>query len=274
MDAVREQEAVLDEAMVGAALLAGGANVIMQLARPGVGYGVAESRVHSGSLFRHPVKRTRTTLTYLAVATMGTDEEKKQYRLGVNKAHAQVYSRESSPVQYNAFDRDLQLWVAACLYRGVEDTFTAFVGPPDQETVDTLYRASATLGTTLQVPPERWPADRDAFEKYWNDALAEVSIDDAIRRYLYDLTMLRFLPRFLSVPLGPFNRFVTTGFLPPRFRAEMRLDWSPRQQRRFDRLTKVIAKLVQWQPRVLRQFPYNLCMWDLRRRIKAGRPLV
>ena len=54
---------------MGVALLAGPANVIMQLARPGVGYGVKESRVESGRVDRHPIKRARTTFTYLAVAS-------------------------------------------------------------------------------------------------------------------------------------------------------------------------------------------------------------
>ncbi|WP_290538207.1 hypothetical protein [Alcanivorax sp.] len=35
----------------GAMLLAGGANIILQLALPAVGYGVAESRVESGSRY-------------------------------------------------------------------------------------------------------------------------------------------------------------------------------------------------------------------------------
>jgi len=43
--------------MLGVGLLAGAANVIMQLARPGVGYGVLESRVESGRIDRHPIKR-------------------------------------------------------------------------------------------------------------------------------------------------------------------------------------------------------------------------
>jgi uncharacterized protein (DUF2236 family) len=38
----------IDEGLMGVALLAGPANVIMQLARPGVGYGVLESRIESG----------------------------------------------------------------------------------------------------------------------------------------------------------------------------------------------------------------------------------
>lgn len=66
-----------------------------------------------GRLFSHPVKRTRTTVTYLAVAVLGTDDERKAYRRAVNKQRAQVRSTESSPVRYNAFDPGLQLWVAA-----------------------------------------------------------------------------------------------------------------------------------------------------------------
>ena len=47
--------------MDGAALLASTANVVMQLAQPPVGYGVLESKVASGQVMRHPVRRIRTT---------------------------------------------------------------------------------------------------------------------------------------------------------------------------------------------------------------------
>ncbi|MDV6012436.1 DUF2236 domain-containing protein [Haloechinothrix sp. LS1_15] len=264
----------MDDIIVGASLLAGTANVIMQLGRPGVGYGVVESTVESGQVFRHPIKRTRTTLTYLAVAALGAEEERRHYRRAVNGAHAQVRSGESSPVSYNAFDPDLQLWVAACLYKGVEDTCAAFLGELDEHSLDEIYRESARLGTTLQVPAQLWPADRAAFAKYWDDALDAVHIDDTVRAYLHDLVELRFLPRTVAAPLAPFHRFVTTGFLPPRFREEMRLPWTSRQQRRFDRLTGVVAAVVNRLPRPLRQFPYNLCLADLRWRIRTGRNLV
>ena len=51
----------------------GPANVVMQLALPAVGYGVMESPVDAGNVFKHPVRRARTTTTYLAVAMLGTD---------------------------------------------------------------------------------------------------------------------------------------------------------------------------------------------------------
>lgn len=274
MDATRTRPSQLDDVLVGAGLMAGAANVIMQLGHPSVGHGVVESTVESGQLHRHPIKRSRTTFTYLAVAALGTDEEKRQYRRAVNGAHAQVRSTESSPVRYNAMDPELQLWVAACLYKGFEDSYEMLVGSLDHEALEEVYGAAATLGTTLQVPQEMWPADRAAFEEYWNRALEEISIDETVREHLYEIATLQFLPRFVSVPFGPFNRFVTTGFLPSQFREEMRLSWTPRQQRQFDLLMAATATVVKRLPKVLREFPFNLCMWDLRRRIRTGRPLV
>ncbi|WP_019812053.1 oxygenase MpaB family protein [Saccharomonospora halophila] len=260
--------------ILGAGLLAGGANVIMQLAMPAVGYGVVESTVDNGNLYEHPVKRTRTTLTYLAVAMLGTDEERAAYRRAVDRQHRHVRSGPSSPVRYHAMDPHLQRWVAACLYKGVEDVYRAFVGEPDPATTDELYRHSAALGTTLQVRPEMWPADRAAFERYWKESLSAIDIDDTVREHLLGIARLRMFPRPVSLLFGRFNAFVTTGFLPPQFRERMRLDWSPRHQRRFDRLMRLIGTTVLRLPRPLREFPYNASLWDLRRRLRRGAPLV
>ncbi|ADJ50051.1 hypothetical protein AMES_8226 [Amycolatopsis mediterranei S699] len=263
-------ESTLRDAVIGAGLLAGSANVIMQLSRAPVGHGVLESRVDSGNLFRHPVKRTRTTLTYLAVATMGTDAERAAFRKGVNRAHAQVHSTASSPVAYDAFDTDLQLWVAACLYKGIEDVLLAFGGGEPER----FYAGAAALGTTLQVPPERWPGDRAAFEEYWAGELAEVCIDDAVRRYLTRIVDLEFLPPVVAGPGRRFHRFVTTGFLPQRFRDEMRLPWTAADQRRFEALLAALGLVVRVLPGPLRRFPFNACLADLRWRLRTGRPPV
>ena len=268
----------LDDGMMGVALLAGPANVIMQLGRPGVGYGVMESRVESGRVGKHPIKRARTTFTYLAVASMGTDEQKNAFRRAVNGAHAQVYSTDESPLSYNAFDKDLQLWVAACLYKGGVDVYRTFIGEMDDETADQHYTQGMSLGTTLQVPPEMWPADRAAFDRYWQESLDEIHIDDAIREYLYPIAAGRIrgarLPGWLQLASDNFNLLITTGFLPQRFREEMRLPWDPARQRRFDRLMKVIGTINNVLPRFVRQFPFNVLLRDLDWRIKRGRPLV
>ncbi|TAM64069.1 oxygenase MpaB family protein [Mycobacterium sp.] len=268
----------IDEGLMGVALLAGPANVVMQLAQPGVGYGVLESRVESGRVDRHPFKRARTTFTYLAVATNGSDAQKDAFRRAVNKAHAQVYSTPESPVSYNAFDPALQLWVGACLYKGGLDVYRMFIGELDGEDAERHYREGMALATTLQVPTKMWPADRAAFDRYWEESLAKVHIDDTVREYLYPIAANRI--RGVRLP-GPLQRLseslalmITTGFLPQRFRDEMRLPWDATKQRRFDRLIAVLATVNRYLPRFIRQFPFNVLLRDVDRRIKKGRPLV
>jgi uncharacterized protein (DUF2236 family) len=263
---------------MGMALLLGPANVIMQLARPGVGYGVMESRVESGRIDLHPIKRARTTFTYLAVAMAGTDVQKEAFRRAVNHAHAQVYSLPDSPVEYNAFDPDLQLWVAACLYKGGVDFYRMFIGELDEQDADRHYREAEVLGTTLQVPAEMWPPDRAAFDRYWQQQLDKVHIDDSVREYLYPIAVGRIqgvpLPAVVRRQLEKLGLLITTGFLPQRFREEMHLPWDAAKQRRFDRLIAVLRTLNNMMPRFVRRFPFNVLLWDLDRRIKAGRPLV
>src|SRR5271163_1864486 len=268
----------IDEGLMGVALLAGPANVIMQLARPGVGYGVMESRVDSGRTDLHPIKRARTTFTYLAVATAGSDTQKAAFRRAVNRAHAQVYSTPDSPVQYNAFDLDLQLWVGACLYKGAVDIYRIFVGELNDEDADRHYREGMALATTLQVPPEMWPADRAAFDRYWQESLSQVHIDDAVREFLYPIAAGRVrgvaLPRRLQRLSDSFGLLITAGFLPQRFRDQMRLPWDAARQRRFDRLMALLRTVNRLLPRLIRQFPFNSLLRDVDRRIRTGRPLV
>jgi uncharacterized protein (DUF2236 family) len=267
----------MDRGFMGSALLAGPANVIMQLARPGVGYGVVESRVESGRIDRHPIKRARTTITYLAVATQGSEAQKAAFRMAVNRAHAQVYSTDDSPVGYNAFDPNLQLWVAACLYKGAVDVYRLLVGDMDEETADEHYREGMTLGTTLQVPAEMWPPDRAAFDEYWRAALEKVQIDDTVRDFLYPIAMARVavpMPRRIRRPLEKVALLITTGFLPQRFRDEMQLPWDARRQRWFDRLMTTIRVANRVAPKFVRRFPFNLMLVDLDWRIRTRRPLV
>lgn len=275
---IRRRRAAADYGVMGVALLAGPANVIMELSRPGVGHGVVESRVESGRIDRHPIKRARTTFTYVAVANAGTEAQKAAFRRAVNRSHAQVYSTSDSPVSYNAFDPELQLWVAACIYKGGIDVYRTFVGEMDDDQADRFYRDGMTLGTTLQVPPEMWPADRAAFDRYWRESLEKIHIDDTVREFLYPIAVSRIrgisLPRWLQRRSEDFNLLITTGFLPQRFRDEMRLPWDDDKQRRFDRLMKVVGAVNNLLPRRVREFPFNWMLWDLDRRIRTGRPLV
>ena len=168
--------------------------------------------------------------------------------------------------------------MAACLYKGVVDVHRIFVGEMDDDTADRHYREGMALATMLQVPAQMWPADRAAFDRYWEQSLDKVHIDDAVREYLYPIAAGRLrgstLPRPLQQRAGAVNLLITTGFLPQRFRDEMRLPWDAAKQRRFDRLMAALGTVNKVMPRFVRQFPFNLLLKDVDWRIRTGRPLT
>jgi uncharacterized protein (DUF2236 family) len=260
--------------MNGLALAPAGANVVMQLSRLPVGRGVAESRVTSGALTRRPIKRTRTTLGYITAALLGSEDDRTALRREVNRQHREVHSRPDDVVTYDAFDPNLQLWVAACMYRGALDAVRITSGPLSDELMDELYGHCSRFATTLQVTTEQWPATRSDFERYWESALAEVEMDEVTRSYLRGIVALTFLPRPLRVGIGSLHEFVTAGFLTEPFRSELGLSWDRHRERRFVALMGVAVEVHRRLPRVVREFPLNIVWWDTRRRLRSGQPFV
>ncbi|MBF9326805.1 oxygenase MpaB family protein [Mycobacteroides chelonae] len=250
------------------------ANVVMQMCWPEVGYGVAESRVESGSLMKHPWKRLRTTAQYLAVAVLGSQEERNAYRDAVNVAHRQVRSTEHSPVDYNAFNRELQLWVAACLFIFYEDTYQLLHGKMTEEQAEYFFQKAMPIGTTLQVTEDQWPSTRADFDTYWNIACERVALDGYIRDYAMKLIDLRMINWPMRRLLAPLLRFLTIGFLAPVFREQIGLEWTDDDRRRFEHLFLFVSFVNRFIPRYLRNMNYSLLMRDLRWRLRTGRPLI
>ncbi|GAA1460910.1 oxygenase MpaB family protein [Williamsia maris] len=252
---------------------AGAANVVMQLSDRAVGHGVVESRVHSGAVTEHPIKRARTTFTYLAVAVLGSDTDREVYRTAVNRQHRQVRSTEASPVRYNAFDRNLQLWVAMCLYVGFEDTHLILRGAMSARQRAVFYSESAPLATTLQVTPDMWPATVEDFDDLWVARVDELTLlDERLREYLGGIIDLSFVP--VPRPVARYHRFVTVGMLAPRFRDIMGLSWSDRDDDRFAALMRAHHLLARAVPGPLRGLGYRALLADMRLRVRHGRALV
>jgi uncharacterized protein (DUF2236 family) len=269
-----EAEVSVKEAMDFWSFAGAAANVVMQLASPGVGYGVVESKVDSGSILKHPWKRLRTTSQYLAVAVFGSDEDRAAFRAAVDGVHRQVISTAESPVTYSGFDRELQMWVAACLFVGLEDTYTLLRGEMTADQAEQFYRSSWTLGTTLQVTEDQWPATRTEFDAYWDNACKQVVIDAPVRDYLLDLINLRMINPVVGLPFRPLLKFLTIGFLAPVFRDALGLRWSKGKQRRFEWLFLLVAFANRFLPVFVRQGGSFLVLADVRRRVRAHSSLV
>ncbi|MEO7124387.1 MAG: oxygenase MpaB family protein [Lacisediminihabitans sp.] len=229
-----------------AVLLAGGARaILLQIADPGVGEGVAR---HS-DFASDPMRRLRNTLTYIYVVVYGTADDQARVVAMVNAAHQSVRGP-----RYDAVDPQLQLWVAATLYDTAITVYESVFGVLSPNDADALYLEYAVLGTALQVPPELWPDDRAAFHRYWNSQLARLRVTDDTRRVAHDLLHSHAFPWWLQAGM-PLARLVTAGLLTPSLRVACELPWDARRQRRYERAMRVTAALYPRLPRSIRHWP-------------------
>lgn len=239
--------------MAGEAVLiaAGGRSILLQIADPAIGHGVA----HHSDFASRPLDRLRGTLTYVYAVVFGTPEEAAQARRRVNHAHGPVSGPATAQrPAYSAFTPELQLWVAATLYDSALTMRELVYGPLDDATADALYQEYGVLGTALQMPPELWPRDRAAFAAYWDRRLGELQTDAATRAVARQLLHPRTGPLWLRLMM-PLGRFVTIGLLPASVRPLFGLAWSAGAQRRFNGLIRLTAAVYPRLPRRLRHWP-------------------
>ncbi|MFC3995651.1 oxygenase MpaB family protein [Nocardiopsis sediminis] len=238
-----------------AVILAGaGYAIVLQVANPGVGQGVAD---HSDFTER-PLDRLRGTLTFIYGMVFGTPEEAERIARGVRAAHKRV----TGP-GYDASDPDLQLWVAATLCDGGIRIYELVFGPMSPEEKDEFCAQCAVYATSLGCPADRWPAGHAAFEHYVAGELAAIEPTDTARRIaqaLFDP------PQRLIRPAARLQGLLAAGLLPPRIRDDLGLPWDAVRQRRFDRLIAGVRAVYPRLPLAVRALPKNAFMWDIRRR--------
>lgn len=238
-----------------------GATVAWQMARPGVGRGVA---AHSRTL-EQPLERLHGTMAYVYAVTLGTDEDRQRIARHVNRAHRPVKGDG-----YSAFDPDLQLWVAATLYRGAIDVHALFAGPLAGPAREALYREAWAFGRTLQVRDAQWPVDADAFEHWWAAQAERLSVDAEVRAYMQAVLQGGNTPWYLRAGL-PLQRLVTRGLLPPRLRELFDLPWNARDERHWQRFRRWAPRIYWATPRVLRHWPARYFLGRLRSREPGAR---
>ena len=245
-------------------MLGSGSAVMYQLAVWGVGKGVAE---HSDTLQR-PLDRLRTTLSYVYVMALGTEEEKAAIARMVNRRHGPVKGDG-----YTAYDPELQLWVAATLAAVGQDMYERIFGRLDDVTRESLYREAWVYGTALQVKPEMWPPTYAEFEAYWERMEQEFRSDDQIRHYARSLLSSRAQKWYVRPTISTVS-LVTRGNLSPRAREALGLPWSDREQKRYDRLWSLVRTVYPWVPRWARKMPAKVAMRDIRWRMRTGRRVI
>ncbi|MFL6062227.1 MAG: oxygenase MpaB family protein [Marmoricola sp.] len=248
----------------GALLLGAGSTVMNQLALYGVGKGVA---VHSNTLDR-PLDRLRTTLTYVYVMTLGTEEERQAIAKMVNRAHRGIRGPG-----YSAHDPELQLWVAATLAYNGEFIYEKTFGPMSEAARERSYAESQIFGNALQVTPEMWPATRSEFSAYWQRMQGEFNSDDEIRGYVRALLSTKGAPLVLK-PGIVLQNLITRGNLTPHVREVLGMSWSRTDQRLYDAFWAVFRVVYPRVPKPLRTLHARMVMRGMRKRMRQHRRVI
>lgn len=241
-------------------LLAGaGRAILMQIANPAVGHGVAE---HSNFADR-PLSRLRATMTYVYAVIYGSEEQLAAVRRAVNRAHAPVRrAADASTAGYNAFDANSQLWVVATLYDTAVTVYEEIHGALDDGTADRIYREYARIGTALQLPAALWPADRTAFATYWDESLRTLEPDPVALRVARELLYPTTGPLLMRLSM-PLVRLLTAGLLPEQLRAGFGLPWKAWHRHSFDATMRLLAAAYPRLPEKVRHWPKNYYLAQL-----------
>ncbi|MEW1809628.1 oxygenase MpaB family protein [Pseudarthrobacter phenanthrenivorans] len=252
-------------------LLAGaGRAILLQLANPAIGRGVAD---HS-TFTERPVNRLKGTLTYVYAVVYGNEAQVNEVRRRVNRAHVPVHrAADKASAGYSAFDPALQLWVVATLYDTALTIIEKIYGPLDDAAADAMYRDYARIGTSLQLPAGMWPKDRAAFEGYWAEHLQGLRAEYAGVRVARGLLFPKHTALWYRAIIPP-ARFLTAGLLPEPLRQDFGLPWSDRHERRFNRTFRILAATYPRLPQGIRYWFKDYCLRELDRDLKRnGQPI-
>lgn len=232
------RSAQLDRYVRDAAIVAGGAAaILLQVADPVVAHGVAERSAFATD----PMRRLRHTLSFVYAVMAGDERQRARAAAFTDRAHDGVPG---------ARDPDRQLWVAATLYEVGHSVQERLDGPLPAALDAELLAASAALGTALQVPADRWPADRAAFDAYWRDAVAGLAVGDDARAIARELLQPRSAPWWVRAGM-PLVRAITPTLLPASLATAYGFD----PERRARAAWMLLRALVRITPRRLRTLP-------------------
>ena len=139
---------------------------------------------------------------------------------------------------YRARDPELSLWVHATLVDSTIVVADAWLEPLTRARRERYYAETLPIGRAFGIPPDRLPADLDAFEAYVSVA---TSPSGPVR---VDATARDLAQAVLHPPLGPvapvlgglppatysWTLWPAVGLLPERIRTEYGLAWGIREQ--------------------------------------------
>lgn len=192
-------------------LLTGGATaILLQAARPGMSDAAEKGHNLGEQLF----EGLRNCTLFMYGLCFGTRQERK-------KILDLLYSKRANqtPGRYYPEDPNLRLWIAATFYAIGFELYHRLFEPIDYHPSERIYREYTILTVAMQLPPNLWPEDRNAFWAYWDAEVERLQVDPSAKPVVHDLQSYTNVPGWVKL-VRPFIHTITREMLPPHVRAQ------------------------------------------------------
>lgn len=247
-------------------LLGSGRALLLQVAHPTVGAGVAQY-----SNFRaEPWQRLQRTVRSLMIMSFGGERTVAEAER-LRELHKNFKGIDHHGERYHALNPEAYWWVHATLFEGTVRLYENFAKPLPAAEQRQLYEEWRELGVTLGIKDHRMPASLASFWAYFHDMVANRLEDNqSVRLVLASLGERKpvrppwwFLPEVVWRNLaGPAGATVlttaTVGTLPPVFRDRLGLQWTEKDARRLRLLRTAVRVGMPLVPAKLRYHPLAL----------------
>lgn len=238
-------------------LVGGPAALLLQVAHPLVGEGVAHS-----SFATDPLQRLRGTLDAVLTVTFGDRAQVRAVVGYVARKHRPV--RGTLPgsgasiragTRYSANDPDLALWVFSTLVWTALEVTDSFLRPTTPAERDAYYRDMTQLADLFGVPDALLPTDYAGLERYVDEQVRTV-LDVGVTARLISEQILAPDPPIVARPLRPLPSVLAAGVLPPGLRDAYGLPWGRRERLAFAVIRRAARLAVPLLPRRGRHWPH------------------
>ncbi|NOT43918.1 MAG: DUF2236 domain-containing protein, partial [Acidobacteria bacterium] len=231
------------------ALLGWSRAILLQLAHPLIAAGVA---THSG--FRATpwaaAARLRRTVQAMVSLTFADEQERIATIARIRAVHDRVHGTLPEAVgpypagtPYTAHDPALLAWVHATLLESIVLAYERFVEPAPSTLRDAFCDGAAwsavALGAEASSVPRTWAALHAQLAAVQASGVLAVGAEArAVAAAV--LTPRAGIAGVMLAPMTGVNRLITRGTLPGGVRAQYRFDWTDRDARRLERVSRLV----------------------------------
>lgn len=246
---------------------AAGYALVMQVAHPTVGAGVAEHSTYATD----PWGRLLRTLDFTNSLIYGGPEQAAAVGRNIRAMHKQIKGVKPDGTRYHALEPAAYAWVHATLLEAIVSAHARFGHPMSPRERDRFFTEWRGLGRLLGVRDRDIPETWAEFSEYFDATVADVLEDNpTVHGVLAALHRPARPPvpllgeaawKAARLPAARAVRLATVGLLPPVLRERFGLRWSRAQELELRAIGAVSRSVTPLMPRSLRVMGPSYMRW-------------